>query len=265
MSIVMASVKNEKRGEFKPPEPKWFTLEKIAERWTQQSGQSVSIDDLLLYAVQNGLEIGVEAESWHMRHYNHQNPAADQTTSVKNGYVALPVNIVNEFRFKEELLVKHLGSPDNSIISYVDTPSWSRQASGELSNTLPRAKDYENGLPKFFNPKIHKNELIITLEERDRFEKQYGIGTLAGEIPSTASEDTEKRRLERALGALVLGLANKSGSWGSPNNPNISSIVSCALDFVQNETGDTPNGYGKTTLKDTINAAVKACQRELKP
>lgn len=259
----MASVKSDKRAEFKPPEPKWFSLKKIAERWTHLTGQSVSVDDLLLYAVQDGLEIGVEAESWHMRHYNQQDPTADTTTSVKNGYVALPVNIVNEFRFKEELLVKHLGSPDNSIISYVDTPSWSRQASEELSNTLPRAKDYENGLPKFYTPKIHKNELIITLEERDRFEKQYGIGTLAGEIPSTASEDTEKRRLERALGALVLGLANKSGSWGSANNPNISSIVSCALAVVQDKDGHTPYGYGKSTLTNTINAAVEACQREL--
>ncbi|OZB79607.1 MAG: hypothetical protein B7X29_00100 [Halothiobacillus sp. 13-55-115] len=260
----MASVKSNKTGEFKPPEPKWFTLEKIAERWTQQSGQSVSVDDLLLYAVQNGLEIGVEAESWHMRHYNQQDPTADPTTSVKNGYVALPFDVVNEFRFIEERLVKHIESADKSILTYVDTPSWSRQASEELSNTLPRAKDYENGIPKFYTPKIHKNELIITLEERDRFEKQYGIGTLAGEIPSIASEETEKRRLERALGALVLGLANKGGSWGSANNPNISSIVSCALAVVQNETGDTPNGYGKTTLTDTINAAIKACQRELK-
>ncbi|MDD3576979.1 MAG: hypothetical protein PHT38_08830 [Halothiobacillus sp.] len=82
-------------------------------------------------------------------------------------------------------------------------------------------------------------------------------------ITETHLEETEVKRLQRALGALVLGLARKGGQWESGGKPNISNIVTTATDGVQDASGRAPNGYGKTTLTDTISAALKACQKDM--
>lgn len=47
-------------------------------------------------------------------------------------------------------------------------------------------------------------------------------------------EETEVKRLQKALSALVLGLAKKGGKWASGGKPNISTIVTMAIEGVCN-------------------------------
>lgn len=104
--------------------------------------------------------------------------------------------------------------------------------------------------------------LVVRTSALMDFERRCLSAPDDGDMPSI-TEETEVRRLQRALGALVLGMANDAAKWRNGNKPNVSAFVSAALKGVQNEHGDTPDGYGKTTLGDTINAALKACQSEL--
>ena len=80
-----------------------------------------------------------------------------------------------------------------------------------------------------------------------------------------ANENTEIIRLQRTLGALVLGLAKKPGSLSNNGIPNVSSIVEVAEVGMQNKNGKAPHGYGNTTFTNAINAALSRCQKEIEP
>lgn len=78
-------------------------------------------------------------------------------------------------------------------------------------------------------------------------------------------DETEIRRLQRALGALVLGLAKaeSTSKWKSGDSPNVSTIVATAMEGVMAEHGSVPHGYSKTTLTNTIKTALQAIKDEI--
>jgi len=78
-----------------------------------------------------------------------------------------------------------------------------------------------------------------------------------------AKENTEILKLQRTLGALVLGLAKSSDKYGNNGLPNVSSIVGVAEQGGQNKDGNAPHGWGNTTFTNAINAALLVCQKEL--
>lgn len=100
---------------------------------------------------------------------------------------------------------------------------------------------------------------------QDRDEKDRIIQALEQMISKKQSDndETEVRRLQRALGALALGMAKQSDKWRNGDNPNVSAFVNAALSGAQDEHGNAPYGYGESTLSDTIGKALKACQNEL--
>ena len=109
---------------------------------------------------------------------------------------------------------------------------------------------------------VKTDDLVMTKHERDRFEREYRIGAYAGAMPDMAKE-TDIRRLQRALCAIAHGLARSNPKWQYGTSPNVKNIVELALGGVSDEEGNTPRGFGKSTLSDTIAKALEACRDEL--
>ncbi|MEQ5837457.1 hypothetical protein [Marinobacter sp. NFXS9] len=113
---------------------------------------------------------------------------------------------------------------------------------------------------------ITKGELLVTREELQRFERAHSANqeqhptNAESEDATTAPTDSELKRTQRTLAALVLGLAEKYPGYRAGEKPNASQIARLATEHLRDADSDrTPHGFSETTVRQTIAAAIKAC------
>jgi hypothetical protein len=78
--------------------------------------------------------------------------------------------------------------------------------------------------------------------------------------PAATDDDSEIKRLQRTVAALALGLAAKPGTYNKAGKPNVSQLAKLATEHLRDATSDrTPPGFGDSTVRNTITAALNAC------
>jgi len=113
--------------------------------------------------------------------------------------------------------------------------------------------DNANNLPE-------KGHIVVHFKELQRFVASLEKEESNDVMQEIAGDDTELRCTQRALAAIALGLAEKYPTYRHGEKPNISKLVSLAIDHLRSEQGDqTPSGFGKTTMENTIKAALESC------
>jgi len=209
------------------PEQEYFTLGELAERWSTTERRLLElILNSELWAV--ALVSGVASASW-----------ADE-----NGPHTDDSNRPRQFD------VRTWHDPDLIFSLFKD---------GEGLLTIY----YEDGKEYVFNPpmKITKGDLVVTRKELLRFEEQQADGPEVLEAPPEINAgDSELKRTQRALAALVLGLADKYPVYRSGEKPNAKQLARLATEHLRDATSDrTPHGFSETTVRQAISAALKAC------
>jgi len=105
--------------------------------------------------------------------------------------------------------------------------------------------------------------LVVKQSELSRLLTDDSTNTEHHKCPpaiTTLDDETEIKRLQRTVAALALGLADKYPVYRYGEKPNISKLVSLAIDHLRSEQGDqVPNGFGKSTMENTIKAALESC------
>lgn len=85
-------------------------------------------------------------------------------------------------------------------------------------------------------------------------------GVFEEQQPANLNDDSELKRTQRAMAALVLGLADKHPAYKSGDKPNASQLARTATEHLRDEHHDrTPPGFSETTVRQVIAAALKAC------
>jgi hypothetical protein len=125
---------------------------------------------------------------------------------------------------------------------------------GEPPSSLAQDRlDKADNLPEKSHIVVHFKELQRFVASLEKEESNVVMQEIAG-------DDTELRCTQRALAAIALGLAEKYPTYRHGEKPNISKLVSLAIDHLRSEQGDqTPSGFGKTTMENTIKAALESC------
>jgi hypothetical protein len=207
------------------PEQEYFTLSELAERWgTTERRLLELILNSELWAV--ALVSGVALASWSDERGAH----TDDSTS--------PRQFEIRTWFDPKLLF--------SIFA---------EGSGQLNWYVEDGKEY-----RFPDPlRITKGDLLVTRGELDRFEKGHSLAPDESTDPGP-EEDSELKRTQRALAALVLGLADKYPVYRSGEKPNAKQLARLATEHLRDATSDrTPHGFSETTVRQAISAALKAC------
>jgi len=105
-----------------------------------------------------------------------------------------------------------------------------------------------------------KSHIVVHFKELQRFLTSLEEAESNVVMQESAGDDTELRCTQRALAAIALGLAEKYPTYRHGDKPNISKLVSLAIDHLRSEQGDqAPSGFGKTTMENTIKAALESC------
>jgi len=277
----------------------YYTLQEVADRWTEKTGKKVSPGDVLHYeeigllriaALLNNAQLFVRlAGAW--------NPIAraslvwpstrcDKTHSREEIEKTYPASreyrrefldgmmkedqtrLIREIFYPFTRIEKQLRDGDEIVFSSVYTTEDEAYTTDFMYEVIgmyrlpPMHK--ESYAHEEIEAKVNRRDLCITLQELHRFEEAHGIGKPA-QLPKLhdASEETKVKRLERALGALALGLAQSSTGWRNGETPNISAIASLALKAIkQNEDASRPHGYGETSIYNAISEAIKAVQKD---
>ena len=124
--------------------------------------------------------------------------------------------------------------------------------SGPEDASLAERAEWVNEIPK-------SASLVLSNDTLARFTASL-LNDDAVEPPATSANDSEIKRLQRTVAALALGLADKYPVYRYGEKPNISKLVSLAIDHLRSEQGDqVPNGFGKSTMENTIKAALESC------
>lgn len=182
------------------PEKEWFTLSEIAERW------GCSEDDLLHYGETEKLGLS----------FNFQDVKlawGSNDIHFDDGEIYIQETDVKRWRGLF-MLSKH---DIRGIVAYGSLYPQ------ELHNTLTLDHCYqkygrvEHGDGQYkdsFGPHVdyvQKSDLLITRQERDRFEKKYRIGAHAGEMPDLSKPDKLDQRKEKTYLQVIRALAIEAG------------------------------------------------------
>lgn len=233
------------------PAKHYYTLQEVAERWTRMMGNGVSVDDVLRY--EETLELKISAylsclDGVFIRQVLEGDKIETRDPMGYEGIifpVSLGIPIYSQFRHNKSFEFLSLWIKD----------------SPPFVNACFYVCDKDGNNKKAVLP---ADSLRVTREELHRFEEAHGIGKPAQlPKPQEASEDTKAARLERALGALALGLAKDAPKWRNGVTPNVSKLTEAAmLGIKENEDGKPKHGYGETTIYETISAAIKTVQKD---
>lgn len=283
----MADTKNRQTGSAGLPEKEWFTLEEIAKRW------GCTVHDLLHYGTNKKLTLcfrpgcrpihyilspcTILDDGWPEEAIDGKDVFIDNSEKWNGinrflsnwSLVCIPephlFHISKYGEWKGEIkridcIFDHSFKPEFNNLILRRREAFHVPESGHAYTVRARfGSNKDSPAPEL---SISLPDILVPKEERDRFEQEHRIGAYAGTMPSM-TEETEVRRLQRTLGALVLGLARDASKWRNGNKPNVSAIVSTSLNGVSDESGNAPHGFSDTTFTNTINAALKACQSEL--
>lgn len=252
------------------PKKKWFTLEEIAARWSELTGQAVTVDDVLHYEEIGEIRIAALIaqllvkcpsaidESYTRELEDKYAGAREARTEVINRKYRLLSGIIYPFvkiapQIREGNTVKFcfVFSSEEEILS------------SDFVYTVAK-RDY--GLSSFageeiYSESIPRDALRITRIERDRFEQKHGIGKPAP-MPKI-NEETELKRTQRALGALAIQIANEKPRLMNGTAPNVLQIAEYAIQAVSNAEGKAPHGYGCATIRDALTVAIDTVNKDL--
>ena len=233
------------------PAKHYYTLQEVADRWTRMTGQAVNVDDVLHYEENLSLRLSAYLSCLDGISIRQVSESGKEERTLPFGYegiifpVSLGISICSQV----------VRSKSFSFLSLwiIDSPPF--------VNACFYTCDINGNTKKAV---LSVDSLRITRQELHRFEEAHGIGKPAqlGQLQDM-NEETKVKRLERALGALALGLAKASPRWKNGEAPNISELTAAALDAMkQNEWVNPPHGYGKETISKTISEAIKAVQKD---
>ncbi|HUX81854.1 MAG TPA: hypothetical protein VMV35_03365 [Halothiobacillus sp.] len=236
------------------PEKKYFPLDEIAERWSQLSDTKIDTVRLMQLGMEGELIMCVLADAWLV------DKSPPPTRDPLDGLVELYPQTIKDLTFKESVEVNWIKSCQGH--SQCDIGTLSHQRSSSLSGQKLWKDD--EGSPDLFLPLIHRKDLLISRAELNRYEQENTVQESAFAVDALKqnSEETENQRLKRTLAALVLGLAQQS-KYKTGDKPNISQLVELAQEGVTDKNGLIKYGYGKNTLKNAIDAALKFAKTEL--
>jgi len=206
------------------PQQEYFTLGELAERWSTTERRLLElILNSELWAV--ALVSGIASTSWRDESGNY-------------GESTVPKKFEVRTWFDQDLLF-----------------SLFKDEAGEISWCVDDGREYTFSEPV----RITKGDLLVTRAELARFEQTHSL-------PSTKSvdlvqvEDSELKRTQRALAALVLGLADKYPAYRSGEKPNATQLARLATEHLRDAASDrTPHGFSETIVRQAISAALKAC------
>jgi len=243
------------------PAKEYFTLDEVAEKWTQLSGAKIDTDHLMQLGMDGILTMCVLADAWFVDKLSPptRNETSPPSRERLDGFVELYPQTIKDLFLKESAEVNWIKSCQGYARCDVGT------LSNQRSNVLSSQKlwiDDENS-PDLFLPLIHRKNLLISLVEIKRLEQENRIIEPVENLDASEnnSEETENKKLKRALAAIVLGLS-KTAKYKIGDKPNISRIVELALEGVSDPNGSVKFGYGKNTIRDAINIALEFAQTE---
>lgn len=210
---------------MKLPEQEYFTMGELAERWNTTERRLLElILNSELWAV--ALVSGVALATWSDESGIH----TDDSTSPR------------QFEIRTWF--------DPKLLFSIFT-----EGAGNLNWYIEDGKEY-----RFPDPlRITKDDLLVTRAELVRFEQEHAPASAESTAP-VPEQDSELKRTQRALAALVLGLADKYPVYRSGEKPNAKQLARLATEHLRDATSDrTPHGFSETTVRQVISAALKAC------
>ena len=233
------------------PAKHYYTLQEVADRWTRMTGQAVNVDDVLHYEENLSLRLSAYLSCLDGISIRQVSESGKEERTLPFGYegiifpVSLGISICSQV----------VRSKSFSFLSLwiIDSPPF--------VNACFYTCDINGNTKKAV---LSVDSLRITRQELHRFEEAHGIGKPAqlGQLQDM-NEETKVKRLERALGALALGLAKDATKYRNGDGANISAIAATALKSIrQNEDDSRPRGYGETIIYNAISEAVKAVQKD---
>ena len=271
------------------PTPEWFTLQRVADRWTEKEGRTVSVDEVLHYESTGILKIAALSDnlSIYAKYHGSTNPSLGEEIEknhpeakqirdkLKNnkaciiGGLIYPItDISNQLKKRDDIYFSHVMMTEREPLTIDFLYSVICAVKDifditKINRSNLRIGNFFIDEPPLFT-KVNRSDLRITRQELHRFEEAHGIGKPAqlGQLQDM-NEETKVKRLERALGALALGLAKDATKYRNGDGANISAIAATALKSIrQNEDDSRPRGYGETIIYNAISEAVKAVQKD---
>lgn len=218
----MAETKNSAPDAFdKDALKEWFTLAEVAERWTNATKQTITEDDLLHFGEQALLEVCFQTKT--PRYLGRSTPYLDDNREFQywtwryckncdlyelgyiskgyfvtergygynNGLYALEIPNIKRIKYAREIDV-YGGAVGLDYVEFGRTSL----------NLEDPSKNHFLALPE----RVNVNNLLITKEERDRFEKENRIGAYAGTMPDLNKPDRLDPRKETTYLQIIRAL-----------------------------------------------------------
>jgi len=260
------------------PKKKWFRLEEVADRWSELTGQAVTVDDVLHYEEIGELRIAAHFCKRNVlctlrKKYPDIEPSAERFIEEK-----YPESISIRRELKENLqrgviastlsyplsihgVAKQLISGDEVSFEYLNCAEHELYTADFTYHVIGELGKDELGRDPPYKVTVHRDDLRITRAELERFEQKHGLGKPAP-MP-IINEDTELKRAYRALGALAMQFAKEKTKLMNGEKPNASQIAKYALNAVSDSEGHALYGYGDTVLRDVITTALNTVNKDL--
>ncbi|MEO1751155.1 hypothetical protein [Thiofaba sp. EF100] len=185
----MAAKKDNQPARVELPEKEWFSLEEIAERW------GCSVDDLLHYGETDVIRICAKTRNMQFVRGRIQNGHFIDSSEPEKiaGIIAVPPPIIGEIAD---------GKP---ITEGIWAELKKEKIGDEAAN--PTSWFWIDSMDA-----VGLKSLVITREERDRFEREYRLGAYAGTMPSKAEmEDRLDPRKEKTYLQMIRVLLKAAG------------------------------------------------------
>lgn len=272
----MAETKNNAPDAFdKDGLKEWFTLAEVAERWTNATKQTITEDDLLHFGEQALLEICFQTHQ--RRLLGKSTPLNDKKNILHYWFYQYCKNIdvlEGGYAFDKGYFVTERGYGYNNDLYALEIPNIKRLKSGnkinvyggavgqeyvEFGRTILNLEDPSKNSFLALPEEINANNLLITKDERDRFEKENRIGAYAGKMPDLNKPDRLDPRKEttylNVIGAMLHILLNPpQDDKGNLKNINTQAAV---IDEIVDLFGHK-QGISERTLQDKFSAAKKS-------